>query len=506
MANLEIVMDETTVELAVISGAQQSDITSAVNAHSALATGVHGVGASTVSSAADVSVAVAAHNALATAHGLTANISAALSGAEIPSVSNVLMTNSAVMSIDGDFSEDQFSPLSVANLVIWLDASQQGLTDLTAVDTAYDSSGSGNHFTQATGIRQPIYHAATSTTPAYFDFDGSNDYLRTATPTLTQPTVAFMVARFKAEYTAADTMMDGGGGANTFRVYRTAPRETVFYAGGNIFLDYTAESSWQLYTIVANAASSVFTIENITLAGSGATNAAGITIGANGVGTPNQYAACQIAALAIYSRALSSEEIAKLQQYFRMRYLATRLVFVGDSITHGTAATGAVGFSALTWLNKLKSSVDLGVGGTTIVQMLAKASYESFAWKRVNRTLNTVVIMGGTNDIATGATGAATYANLVKLCAIWRSVGWRVVVVTMLPRTGTDAERASYNTLIRNNYATFADGLADAGGDALMGQNGQNTDTTYYNVDTVHPNDTGHARISTYVIAAITWL
>lgn len=68
MANLEIVTSETTVELAVISGAQQSDITSAVNAHAALTTGVHGVGASTVDSAANRDAAIAAHNASATAH------------------------------------------------------------------------------------------------------------------------------------------------------------------------------------------------------------------------------------------------------------------------------------------------------------------------------------------------------------------------------------------------------------------------------------------------------
>lgn len=96
MANLEIVMDERTVELAVISGAQQSDITSVVNAHAALATGVHGVGASIVDSAAARDAAINAHNASALAHGLTANIKAALTGAASPSAANVLITNSAM--------------------------------------------------------------------------------------------------------------------------------------------------------------------------------------------------------------------------------------------------------------------------------------------------------------------------------------------------------------------------------------------------------------------------
>lgn len=435
------------------------------------------------------------------ANGLSASINAALAAAASPSASNPVATLQDVSS----GNQSLFTPLSIQNCVVWLDAESQGLVDGDGVQTAYDSSGGGNHFVQATAERRPIYHAASNTRPAHFDFDGVNDYLRSATPTLDQPTVVFMVARFKTDYSSADTMMDGGGAANTLRVYRSALREPIFYAGGNIILDGTAETGWSLFTLVANGASSSFTVGNVTGTGSGATNATGITIGANGVGTPNQYGAVQIAALAVYSRDLTAAEISQIQAYFISKYLRARLIFVGDSIVVGTSAASSNGFSAHTWLSKSVSSVNLGVGGTTVVQMVAKAAYETANWKSQN-TLNTVVIMGGTNDLASSGTGAATYAALVRLIKVWQSAGFRVVVVTMLPRTGTDVERAAYNALIRSGAITHNYTVADAGGDALMGQNGQNTDTTYYNVDAVHPNDTGHTRIANYVIAAITWL
>lgn len=68
MADVLLTSTEEVIQLTSVSGASTADITSAVNAHSALATGVHGVGASTVASATSVTAAVTTHNALATAH------------------------------------------------------------------------------------------------------------------------------------------------------------------------------------------------------------------------------------------------------------------------------------------------------------------------------------------------------------------------------------------------------------------------------------------------------
>src|SRR4030095_11344421 len=59
----------------------------------------------------------------------------------------------------------------------------------------------------------------------------------------------------------------------------------------------------------------------------------------------------------------------------------------------------------------------------------------------------------GTNDIALDGDRATTaYNQLVSYCQARRAVGWRLIVATMLPRTGTDAARATFNTNIRSNY------------------------------------------------------
>lgn len=92
MADVLLTSTEEVIQLTSVSGASTADITSAVNAHSALATGVHGVGASTVASAVSVAAAVTAHNASATAHGQTAGAWAGLAAASSPGAGNAIAT------------------------------------------------------------------------------------------------------------------------------------------------------------------------------------------------------------------------------------------------------------------------------------------------------------------------------------------------------------------------------------------------------------------------------
>lgn len=96
MADVSLTSTEEVIQLTSVSGASTADITSAVNAHSALATGVHGVGASTVASAVSVAAAVTAHDASALAHGQTAGVWAGLAAASSPGAGNPLMTRSAI--------------------------------------------------------------------------------------------------------------------------------------------------------------------------------------------------------------------------------------------------------------------------------------------------------------------------------------------------------------------------------------------------------------------------
>lgn len=74
MADVTLESTEEIIQLVSVSGASAGDITTAVNTHALLTTGIHGVGVSTIASAASVSTAVSTHALLTTGvHGVGAS-------------------------------------------------------------------------------------------------------------------------------------------------------------------------------------------------------------------------------------------------------------------------------------------------------------------------------------------------------------------------------------------------------------------------------------------------
>ena len=121
---------------------------------------------------------------------------------------------------------------------------------------------------------------------------------------------------------------------------------------------------------------------------------------------------------------------------------------------------------------------------------------------------NVLVWFSGTNDIWGSSDSADTIITSISTaCAARKAAGWqKVIVATILPRgPGNDAnetKRQTVNASIRANYATYADGLVDIGNDATIGQATQNSNTTYYNADQIHPSEAGHAIIAGYMKTA----
>jgi hypothetical protein len=100
----------------------------------------------------------------------------------------------------------------------------------------------------------------------------------------------------------------------------------------------------------------------------------------------------------------------------------------------------------------------------------------------------------------------ATYtAALAAYCDARRTAGYKMVLCTILPRGGGgfNTARNSVNTTIRGWVGTHIDAVCDFAADPNMGADGQNTDTTYYDGDAIHPNATGQARLETIYRAVI---
>lgn len=165
-----------------------------------------------------------------------------------------------------------------------------------------------------------------------------------------------------------------------------------------------------------------------------------------------------------------------------------------------------------------------GTSGITTPSLTAEFSTYMQPAVRSYYTNQILFIWELTNDFATNGNDVTlTYNNLVAYCNQARAAGVKKIVVgTMLPRGSVGAnnalrqndadlyDNATLNGKIRNNYLSFADGIADAASDPIMGiySNGVpgvgERNTTYYLGDQLHPTTTGYNYLAdNYVYPAI---
>jgi hypothetical protein len=128
---------------------------------------------------------------------------------------------------------------------------------------------------------------------------------------------------------------------------------------------------------------------------------------------------------------------------------------------------------------------------TTQVDTLYNASY----------TQNILVAWECTNDVYYGATAQQAYDHYVSYCQARRTAGFKVIALTVLPRSdsgtppGFEAARQQVNTWIRANWQTFANRLADVAADTRIGDAGDQA-SSYYSGDLVHLGNTGYTLIA----------
>ena len=198
-----------------------------------------------------------------------------------------------------------------------------------------------------------------------------------------------------------------------------------------------------------------------------------------------------------------------------------RVFFDGNSLTN-QSQNGLVGgqrypttcYSSLVSANKKVSYFNYGIGSRRTATLTSE-----FGSKFANTMLrpNDIVVFweitNEAHDFTTDTQGTALYANVVEYCNQARSYGAKVVVVTGIARDMTGFDDANItdrifacNALIRANWSTFADAIADV---ALLPQfdtKSDTTNTTYYNADQTHLTDVGYDLIAGTVYTAINTL
>lgn len=180
------------------------------------------------------------------------------------------------------------------------------------------------------------------------------------------------------------------------------------------------------------------------------------------------------------------------------------IVFVGDSLTTGALGTNPYNYyiTLPTYNGQTFNSYNIGVSGYRVYQMIDNAPALNGLYSRYT-DLNIVVLWGGINDLKGGASAATVYSYLKEFAEHERRLGFKVIVATVISGVGIDVQRNELNALIRQNWPSFADGLADIAADPNLGVDGGYANSTYYQSDQVHLTDSGYSLVGSLVQPAI---
>lgn len=421
-------------------------------------------------------------------------------------------------------------PLTLPNFKFWLDASDRAtlfqastLTTPAAADTdpvggARDKSGSGNHATQTTaGQRPPLALAAINGQSA---LDFSNHAL--VTPSFLNSGfntsfTFFIVATLEGSSNHIHTAHRTGSNFEWYSQRRTAG--TLLQYVTDRLSDDTLQATWSgalgLEVFTYDGATKTLSWNGVEVQEAATGNLAfngALTIGGFVDGTGDYDG--KIATVGIYQSVLPWAQRAELGRFFNTRYnlwtAAARIVFEGDSLTVGTGSTASNDYPSVVMTSfSGRTKYNVATSGHATTDVISSLTTDVIL-KRHYHGLNYACIWIGTNDLEAGTTAATTYANIVSICQSCQAAGFRVVVLTLLPRNATDqtafdAARASVNTSLRANWATFANALADVAADSRIGDDGDWSDGTYFS-DSVHLTDAGYAIVAGVVVTALTAL
>lgn len=190
------------------------------------------------------------------------------------------------------------------------------------------------------------------------------------------------------------------------------------------------------------------------------------------------------------------------------------IVFDGNSLVDGTgSSTGVHGastnFSGMDFpaqLSRLLGSAgftyyNFGVAGQNTSNMTSDAATQIDPLYNAANSINILVGWEITNDITLdGQTSQQAYTLYKNYFLARKAKGFKNVVLTVLPRFRAfgnsnqaqfNASRDSINTLIRAEYKTYAEALADVG------------DLPIVLTDQIHTDDTGYAIVAATVADAI---
>lgn len=187
------------------------------------------------------------------------------------------------------------------------------------------------------------------------------------------------------------------------------------------------------------------------------------------------------------------------------------IVFEGDSLT----ADGTYSNDVVNQLNISEGQGNIGHNVATGAQTLYPTMIDD-AHGQVDSNLfatryrNIAVLWAGTNDLYYDEklTASGLHEYIRDWCSGRKAAGFQVIVCTIAPRSDPDirenfeCRRRILNSLIREHYSEYADGIADIAADPRLGDIGDELDNRYY-TDKVHMTATGYSIVACIIRDAI---
>lgn len=184
-----------------------------------------------------------------------------------------------------------------------------------------------------------------------------------------------------------------------------------------------------------------------------------------------------------------------------------RIVADGNSLIVGYASTNptenAIPSQIISLLRYGSSQVNLGVpSATTAERKAADSTLAAFQPGSI------AVLWEVTNHLKSGASTSTALSTYWAWCDQVRAEGYKVVAMTILPRSegdiypGFETDRQTVNAGIVAGWSSHADALADVGNDSTIGAPGASNNATYY-VDKTHMTEAGQAIAANIITAAI---
>lgn len=191
---------------------------------------------------------------------------------------------------------------------------------------------------------------------------------------------------------------------------------------------------------------------------------------------------------------------------------APLIIFDGNSLTAGSGSTGyPMPTLVMQTFPSYYDFINWGISGQTTSTMNTNLSTNITPFLSRYSGAKVYVMWEALNEMRGSTTAAQAYNNYVTLATAAKAAGFtKVIAVTPTPCTGAataadyETKRQTFISSVNSAVNPPWDAVAAVGSDATIGVAGASDNTTYYNADKIHLNNTGYAIAAPIISSALT--